>query len=190
MPNTTYRAWRRSFVILVLVGLLSGLAIGQAAAHDAVTETSPRDGQVLAKPPARVTVTFTAPQLSDTATLVATSATGERIRLPATTQDNVIAAPWPATEPAGTYTLAWRSVGSDGHALSGQFAFTYSTPNSGPSAASPTGSPDASILPAPNESEQSTSSDTNVWIWVVVIVILLLIAVGIFSAAVRRRSKN
>jgi methionine-rich copper-binding protein CopC len=178
----------KRFAALIVAALAVALFLigaGPAAAHDELRSTTPLDGASLTTAPKAVTLTFAAEPIKNTSKLVATSVTGEQIALTKlSVAGSIVTAQWPTAAPAGTYKVAWRSVGSDGHPLTGTFSFSYSTPGRGPTIPDDTtGEPRAGIgvtTPAPQASPVTATGPGgiggNLWIPPAVIVIFAIVA--------------
>lgn len=110
---------------LALVVLLVTSMQGTAAAHAVVTEIEPYADAVLGSAPKQVRITFNEP----------VSATGNGIRVfdPAGSQisglrtkskDTTVSVELPALTEQGSYTVAWKVISADGHAIDGAFLFS------------------------------------------------------------------
>ena len=96
---------------------------GAAAAHSRPETTAPADGEVVAAAPAVIAISFDKPMRVTTIEL--TGADGEAFALGRTDEMAPVtrfeATPPPL--PAGHYTVTWRGLSEDGHAMSGRFSF-------------------------------------------------------------------
>ena len=96
---------------------------GAAAAHSRPETTAPADGEVVAAAPAVISISFDKPMRVTTIEL--TGADGEAFALERTdemapvTRFEATAPPLPA----GRYTVIWRGLSEDGHAMRGRFSF-------------------------------------------------------------------
>ena len=186
-------------VFAVLFSLAGFAADSPSQAHDELLSTTPKDGAALAAAPPVVVLKFAAAPLKDTTKLVATDSSGRQIPLTDVAVVGATAtAKWPADASAGTYKIAWRNVGSDGHPLNGTFSFSYTTANQGPTVtATPTGSPNAGIgvpTPLPTATPVSATGPSGLggtmWLLPTVIGVLIIVG-GIFGIqAARKRKKN
>jgi len=114
---------KRLLLALVAVSLPIAAA-APALAHTTVRETSIADNAALSAPPATFTVTFSAP--TGLASVTLTNAAGREIALdyaPPRTRAAAFTIPLPALAP-GVYTIAWRTMASDGHVMPGAIRFT------------------------------------------------------------------
>ena len=110
---------------IATIGLLS-ISGGTALAHNAFSDSSPADGEVLASPPQTWTITFTKPVPLGSASGQVVKEDGTRQDLPdprTGATDNVIVFDLPQNL-TGTVTGRWRLVGTDGHVISGRVKFT------------------------------------------------------------------
>lgn len=127
-----------------------------ALAHDALSSTSPAQDSVATTSPETVTLTLSEPPANSEnlnfSTITVTDGAGK------TVSDGKVTVYGPTLttnlDPgtAGTYTVLWRTVSSDGHPIEGKYSFTVQTAVGAgaptPSAA-PTVSPSASQWTAP-----------------------------------------
>lgn len=107
--------------------LASVLSLGSASAHSTKEGTMPEDGAQLDTVPSEVMIQFDEPATLTRVELTH-SQSGE-------TQDTRLTLPSEAMEAAhleapdfgpGLYTVDWRAMSSDGHAVNGSFSFTVS----------------------------------------------------------------
>ena len=192
----------RKFAVSVAVlslTLLAMLAVPSAQAHDELLSTTPANGAKLDQAPEAVVLKFEEAPLKDTTKIVATDGSGKQFALTGVVVTGATArAPWPADAGPGPYKVVWRNVGSDGHPLTGTFAFSYTSSTGGPTAtASRTGSPDASIAastPVPTASPVTASGPGglggSMWLLPTVIGILIIVGAIFGLRAARKRKKN
>ncbi len=145
--------------VLVLVALPVSLA-APAWAHDELLSTLPANGDVLAKPPTEVSLTFGEEVGALGTAVVVTDGAGSRladgkvvVQGPLVTQ-----AITPPTV-AGTVRVSYRVVSADGHTVTGTFTFTVPAPASPSESVSPTDS--ASSSPTPPSSSSPAAVDSN-----------------------------
>lgn len=107
--------------------LASVLSLGNAFAHSAKEGTMPEDGAQLETAPSEVMIQFDEP-----ATLTRVELTHSR---DSETQETRLTLPGEAMEMThletpdlgpGRYTVDWRAMSADGHAVNGSFSFTVS----------------------------------------------------------------
>jgi methionine-rich copper-binding protein CopC len=102
------------------------LASTPALAHTAVRETNISENATLARAPANFTVVFSA--ATGLANVTLTDAAGRTIALnytPPREMASSFTIPLPALTP-GAYTITWRTIARDGHAMPGAIHFTIS----------------------------------------------------------------
>lgn len=102
------------------------MAATPALAHTAVRETNIADNATLASAPANFTIVFSG--ATGLANVTLTGAAGRSIALNYTPPRQMAASfaiPLPALAP-GAYTLSWRTIAHDGHAMPGAVHFTIS----------------------------------------------------------------
>lgn len=138
--------------VLSVLGLLAALLLPGAAAqaHDTVEGTSPADGSTVAAVPGHVDLTFEETPLAIGSEVKVTDSSGTNWADGAVTvADKVASQPLKPGAPAGRYTVVWRVVSSDSHAIEGTFTFTAKA-SSGKTAAAaaPVSSPPAAAAPA------------------------------------------
>jgi copper transport protein len=110
-----------------VAALIASLALGAAApalAHTAMTKTSISDNAKLETSPPEFTATFE--HETSIASVKLVSSSGQQIQLdykptPAMSKTFTVTLP---KLPAGTYTLSWRAVAKDGHAMPGAVHFS------------------------------------------------------------------
>ncbi len=166
---------------------------GPAAAHDELLSSDPAAGAVVTELPGELVLTFSAELLGDGAgnEVQVTDAAGTVLSDgPAVAAGTSLTQPL-AGEAAGEIRVLWRAVSSDGHPISGEFAFTVHAPAPEPSATAddpetvaPTQAPTASETP---EGTMTTMSEPGedaagipVWVWVV----LGVVGAGVVGAVV------
>lgn len=97
-----------------------------AFAHTAVRETNIAENATLVRAPADFTIVFSG--ATGLANVTLTDAAGRAVPLnytPPRAMASSFAIPLPALAP-GAYTLAWRTIAHDGHAMPGAVHFTIS----------------------------------------------------------------
>lgn len=116
---------RKLFTAFGLIAVLSVAMQGVASAHAVVTDIQPDPDSVLGSAPKQVRVDFNEP--------VSTTETGIRVFDPAgaevpglrtTAKDTAITAELPTLGEEGSYTVAWKVISADGHAIDGAFLFS------------------------------------------------------------------
>jgi len=110
--------WARAVVAAMMV-----VVTGAAFAHSKQEVTVPHDGAVLAAPPDVVSIAFDAPMRITVIRL--TSEAGDTIALERS-DDMRPVTDFRATPPVlsnGRYTVEWRGLSADGHAMKCRFSF-------------------------------------------------------------------
>ncbi len=185
---------KKTLVATVAIAISIALVLSfpsAAQAHDELVSTSPAADASLQTPPTSVVLTFEASPLRGTTKIIAKSASGTRVDLGDPSVNGAIATvAWPATAPNDSYTISWRNVGSDGHALDGTFSFSY------------VGGASASASPSPASPEPSMSSDgvepvkpkvtstDNTVLEIVGIILILIVIITVIAIIMRRRSSE
>ena len=102
------------------------LALGAPAqAHDTLLESDPADGATLETSPEAITLTFSADILDVSPLVRITDESGEQLAEITPSVDGPVAtATLEEPLPAGTSTVQWRVVSSDGHPIEGTFEVT------------------------------------------------------------------
>ena len=110
-----------------------GLALGIAApasAHDSIVGTVPASGSTVSVDPRTVSLTFSKPLLTlgggtNGFAVVVTDPAGRFQESGCMTIADTVASTKVALGGAGTYTVVWQVVSSDGHPTSGTYTFDY-----------------------------------------------------------------
>ena len=99
------------------------VAAGAAFAHSKPEVTVPHDDAVLASPPDVVSISFDAPMRITVIRL--TSETGDTFELERSDDMQPVTEfrATPPVLPNGRYTVEWRGLSADGHAMKGRFSF-------------------------------------------------------------------
>ncbi len=111
---------------LVMATAITMMAATPAFAHTAVRETNIAENATLARAPATFTIVFSG--ATGLANVSLTDAAGRPVALnytPPRQMTSSFAIPLPTLTP-GAYTLSWRTIAHDGHAMPGARHFTIS----------------------------------------------------------------
>lgn len=197
-PRARPPAGLSHLLLAALLGLCGVLLASPAArAHDTLTGSTPSEGS-LGPAPEQVTLTFSG-EVGQVGTAVeVTGPPGVVSQGPPEVTGSTVTVTLAPDLPAGEYTVAWRVTASDGHPISGEFAFgvegaaqeeaspSAPTATDGGSAGGATENTTAADTPG-EASRQSPEPDGGVapWVWVVAAVALLGLA-GVAVAASRR----
>ncbi|GAB3153252.1 copper resistance protein CopC [Microbacterium neimengense] len=179
-----------------------GVALGAAPAfaHDELVSSDPASGSTVETLPAALTLTFSGDLLSDASTTViqVTDAAGASLADGAPSVSGNVVTQALTGSASGQIAVAWRVVSSDGHPISGEFAFTS---NAAPIATptpteTPEATPAASAAPEPEMTaftEQAPASEESapVWPWIVgAVVVLIAIALVVWLLGARARQQK
>lgn len=183
-------------LILSFVALMSPAS--PAHAHDELLGSDPAaDSTVDALPP-QLTLTFSGVIAPDTGAsqVQVTDAAGTELTDGApSTQDNVLTQPL-SGEASGIVTVLWKVVSSDGHPISGEFAFTVAGASAPTETSTPSATPTETTTPThettPTPTPAPASDATSIAPWVVLGVLAALAAAAVVyllaSRARRRRA--
>lgn len=111
-------------ILAPLAASLMLFASSAAFAHAKITATSIADGAAVASAPTSFSVTFNEPVRIGSVTL--TNSAGQAVPITyraGTSPAATFSVPLPRL-PAGTYTMTFRSIGADGHAMAPKTSFT------------------------------------------------------------------
>lgn len=153
------RRWTAGLPALLTVFVLAVLVLaagaGPARAHDGLVRTTPGSGAAVTSSPTVVELEFTGEPLPLGTQVVVTGPDGQSVSDGAAEiSGRSVVQPLAGGVPAGAYSVEWRSTSSDGHALTGSFAFTVATaPAPAPSATAP-----AEGATAPTEGTPGTTA--------------------------------
>lgn len=183
-------------VVAVLLATSAVFAASPPArAHDELLGSDPAAGGTLESLPGELRLTFSGAIASEpgASEVQVTDASGATLTDGApTVQDNVLTQPL-AGEASGAVTVLWKVVSSDGHPISGEFAFTV-TASAAPTA---TGEPEPSASVAPTATREPTptteptepgdaSAPADVWPWIVLALLGLAVVVTLIYLLARR----
>ncbi|MFJ8147462.1 copper resistance protein CopC [Streptomyces sp. NPDC096048] len=122
----------RTLVLLLLAAACALLAgAGPASAHAALTGSDPRQGTVVDKAPAQVSLTFSESVSVDDDSLRVLDPQGERVDdgRPSGTSGTQYTVKLHAGLPDGTYTVTYQVVSADSHPVSGAYTFSIGAPS-------------------------------------------------------------
>lgn len=162
------RRTRLRTLLAMLLGLALAAVASPAFAHDELIGTDPARDATVAALPEQLTLTFSGVILDDagaTSIVVVDSACTDLVAGDPVLDGTKVMQPVTAGAD-GVVTVQWRVVSSDGHPISGEYAFTVGEGGSGEPCAA-----------APDEQADAGSSP-----WVIVFAVLGVIAVGVGGA--------
>ncbi|WP_282087510.1 copper resistance CopC/CopD family protein [Streptomyces tendae] len=122
----------RTLVLLLLAAACALLAgAGPASAHAALTGSDPREGAVVDKAPAQVSLTFSESVSMDDDSLRVLDPKGKRVDdgKPSGTGGTTYSVKLHAGLPDGTYTVTYQVVSADSHPVSGAYTFSVGAPS-------------------------------------------------------------
>ncbi len=169
----------RLSLVVAMIGVLGLLGAGPALAHDALIDSYPADGATLDVAPTSVTLRFNDAVQNLTPLITVVDPVGDRWEgSPVTVLNNTVSVPVNPLGAAGTYTVAYRVVSADGHAVAGATTFDLTTAGSGSANVAPTG--DAG----------GATDSIPAWVWMLGagLVVALVIVVGVVTT--RRRTAD
>jgi copper transport protein len=131
----THRA-RACAGVLAVTASLVVLAAGPAGAHAIVKSTEPRIDEVVDTAPAEVVMEFNEPVEISFGSIRVFGTDGGRVDAGETEYvsgaPDAVRVPLERSLPRGTYTVAWRIVSADGHAIGEAFVFHIGEPGQNP----------------------------------------------------------
>lgn len=141
--------------LLAVASMTVGAA--PASAHDALIESNPADGETLTQTTDTIVLTFNNTIAEIGGKIQVTPASGQKIEADLTAQgkDAVLELPQPLAN--DDYTVSWRVVSSDSHAIEGEFAFIVNDPENAPLAPEETATPE----PTASESSEATTEPSQ-----------------------------
>lgn len=151
-----------------------------AAAHDELIGTDPASDAVLETLPEQITLSYSADVLTDAGATVieVTDAAGTSLTdgVPEVSGSEVTQAL--AGPASGTVTVQWRVVSSDGHPVSGEYAFV---------AGDPAAAPDPAESSEPAAAPDDESASPALWIGIGAGAVVLVGALAVVVVAASRR---
>ncbi|MCE0536114.1 copper resistance protein CopC [Kineosporia rhizophila] len=135
-PYVSRRAKAATVIGLIVAGLVLGA--GPALAHDELEGTNPEDGATIQTLPDAVVMDFSADILELGAVVRVEGPDGVISEGKPTLKGKSVTQEVAPGSPAGDYSVKWRVSSSDGHPISGEFAFTARTGNTPEATAEPT----------------------------------------------------
>ncbi len=176
--------FRRMTAALLLAFVALGPTTLPASAHTELKSSNPAKGAALPAPPQQVELTFTEAVTVPADAITVTGPDSAKWTVgPATVAGAVVTAPVQATGPAGTYTVTWKVVSSDGDPVTGTIGFTLTNPATTTTTA-PTTTTTTTAAPsgsAPTAQTPDNSGGLPGWVWIL-IGALVLIGIGVVAA--------
>ena len=116
----------------VLAATAPALAAAPLLAHPNLRRSVPAAGDTLHASPRQLRLTFSEPVEESLSSIRLLDAAGQAVTLPAvaglSSDAATLTVAVEAALPPGTYTVAWRVAGSDGHPVRGRFTFVVAAP--------------------------------------------------------------
>lgn len=158
------RRARGSLAHRVLTMLLAAavlvLAPVAAHAHDTLTDSSPRDGEVVTAPD-ELTLTFSG-EISPLGTAVTVEGPdGDAVAGDPEVDGRVVTVPLAADLAAGGYTVAWRVTSGDGHPISGEFGFEVEADETEEPESPATSEPEAETTAPAGTTSEDTATEAE-----------------------------
>lgn len=178
-PMNHHTPTTRVGAVLAAVLLALLVPIGAASAHDTLVSTDPASGSTAQKMPQKIGLTYDNIPIALGSEIRIVDAEGNNwAQGQAKVTNRVVNQGVQSGTPAGTYTVQWRVVSSDGHPIQGNFTFTTRT-GAAPRAATP--SAEGST---PEEHQEDTPGLPP---WVIPVGVAVLILIGAGAAIAWRR---
>lgn len=189
------RSLRRRLAVLTAALLLSAggvLIAAPASAHDELVSTDPAADATLDALPEQLTLTFSGELATDPGATELQVADAGGISLadgPPIIEGTTVTQSL-AGAASGVVTVLWKVVSSDGHPISGQFAFSVSTAPTPTVTPTPSESAAPADSPAPEPSDAPTvaSADDGALPWIIGGLLLLALIVGALIYLLASRS--
>lgn len=209
-PSTSGRhvtVWRRAVTVLLsaVVTTFALVVVGMpaASAHDELVGSAPAADATVPTAPGAVTLEFSGTIQSLGTQVVVTGPDGAvASEGPVEIDGSTVGQPLAADVQAGVHTVTWKATSSDGHPLSGEFAFTVATaaepstepapsttpaaPTTGPAAIPSETADGADVSEAASQEQSADSTSSSFWIATGAIVVLLI--AGALLVLRRRRT--
>ncbi|QBJ96642.1 copper resistance protein CopC [Rhodococcus sp. ABRD24] len=179
-----HRIHRFRIIVVGFVAMLATMAgIGTAAAHSAVTASTPENASQIATAPPQASITFNEALQEKFASLTVVGPDGNLwSKGDPTVQGNTVSVPLDGLGPVGEYTIAFRVTSADGHPVSGTRVFTLTQEG--------TGTPGPKANGQSASSSDDTSSGQNWLIWVFVGAGVVVFGGGLWLALRKPRAKS
>ncbi|GAA3234473.1 hypothetical protein GCM10010532_071890 [Dactylosporangium siamense] len=185
-----------------MVSVVTALAATAAPAwaHNALRSSNPAEGVSLPNSPTAITMTFRESPNPAMAQVVIVDAAGADLVAGAPTgAGTTLTQPLRAATAAGTVTVTYRVVSTDGHPVQGKITFTVTTvPAASPAASSPSPARTSAAAPAPTTAAATApaaaAAEEPMQPWGVAFVVGLLVGLIAIAAALafwpRRRRRD
>ncbi|WP_091232149.1 copper resistance CopC family protein [Microbacterium sp. 3J1] len=141
--------------VLAVVGIAA-----PASAHDELVSSYPATGSSVVSSPDEITLEFSATltDLEGSAVIEVINEAGINVAEDAAdVSTNFVTQHLSQRASPGTYTVRWKVVSSDGHPISGEYAYSVGSPSSSVTAPAPTADAVASPTPAATENPEAAT---------------------------------
>jgi methionine-rich copper-binding protein CopC len=179
------KAFTTAGVALVLMVTMATPAL----AHNVLISTDPAKGAQLTTGPAKVSLTFdqyvqTGGANEDVNQIAVTGpgGKGQWAEGPVVVSNNVVSAPLRPLGPAGEYTIGYRILSADGHAVTGESTFTLTVAGNG--------TPSSATAATAGTTQQGDSGGVPIWVWIAGAVILLGVGLTVALRTGRESTKS
>lgn len=183
-PVNRFRTLGTTLAVALPLLVLTVAPASPAAAHSALQDQNPGDGESVATAPAAISLAFNEDLIDAGTAVFVTDASGrDWAEGTPVVQGQQLEQPLPTEMPAGSYDVVWRVVSADGHPIDGAFAFTVTEGVDGPAETTPaepapsvTGEPSAEASePSPAPESETSADEGGISSTVVLIVATLLL---------------
>ena len=203
MPTNTAppRSFRRAITAAAAALLLAAgglLVASPASAHDELVSTDPAADTSLEALPAQLTLTFSGELATDPGAteLQVTDASGAVLSDGDSVVEGTVVTQPLSGAASGLVTVLWKVVSSDGHPISGDFAFTVTAPptptptaTAGPSE-EPTAEPTEEPTAEPTEAPVPVDSSNPALPWIIGGLLLLALVGGAVAYLLVSRARR
>lgn len=186
----SFRRAQKIGALATALTLASLLTAGPAQAHDALSSSSPSNGDTVTTNPGKVSITLTKAPSTDlpgSNIIKVTAPDGHVISSGEVTLEDATLSTTAEIDHPGEHKVEWRTVSADGHPIDGTFTFTYAEP----------GAAGTSTTPAADATEQATvavaqeGNDISIlWLFAGGVLILAIVILGAFALGQRKKKET
>ncbi|MFD9891598.1 copper resistance protein CopC [Amycolatopsis sp. NPDC059027] len=171
---------RKALTALAITGVALLATATPALAHNVLVSSDPAKDASVATGPSQVKLTFDQyVQNADVNQIAVTGPNGGQwAEGPVKVENNVVSAPLRALGPAGKYTVGYRILSADGHAVTGEIPFTLTTAGTGTPASVDAARSGGTGQPA-GAAQPSSGGGVPIWVWIAGAVVLLAIGLTV-----------
>jgi hypothetical protein len=148
----------KKFIVMIAIVLSAVLFSGVAAAHTRLSASVPAENSVADSPVTEIVLDFNT-SIEPVSRITVTSESGKEVPLQEVqVSGERLTGKLAEPLPNGAYTVSWKIIGADGHAVNGSYAFAVNVPGiAEPEASAPT----ATESPAPTADEQQSEASPS-----------------------------